>query len=51
VLVEERNNFMASRLAQIIYRFPEKKIIAFIGAGHEKEILTLVKKYINLEDK
>ncbi len=50
VIVEERNSFMASRLAQIIYRFPEKKIVAFIGAGHEKEIINLVKKYINAED-
>ena len=51
VLVEERNNFMAARLAQMIYRFPDKKIVAFIGAGHEKEILSLVKKYLNTETK
>lgn len=51
VIVEERNNFMASKLAQLIYRFPEKKVVAFIGAGHEKEILNLVKKYINLENR
>ncbi|MEK6857539.1 MAG: TraB/GumN family protein [Nanoarchaeota archaeon] len=50
VIVEERNSFMASKLAQLIYRFPEKKVVAFIGAGHEKEILSLVKKYINAED-
>lgn len=47
VLVEERNNFMASKLASMLYQFPNKKIVAVVGAGHEAEIIALVKKYIN----
>jgi pheromone shutdown-related protein TraB len=44
VLVEERNRIMAKNLAKICKRNPDKKILAIIGAGHEKEILELVKE-------
>ncbi|MBW2996054.1 TraB/GumN family protein [Candidatus Woesearchaeota archaeon] len=43
VLVEERNKVMAANLKNIMEHFPDKKIIAIIGAGHEQDILNLVK--------
>lgn len=42
VLVEERNMFMASRLAGLLNANPGMKIIAVIGAGHEQELLDMV---------
>lgn len=44
VLVVERNSYMADRIAKLCMSFPDKKILAIIGAGHEKEILNLVKE-------
>jgi len=38
VLVEERNEVMVKALSQVQEENPEKKIIAFVGAAHEKEI-------------
>ncbi|MFT4304289.1 MAG: TraB/GumN family protein [Candidatus Woesearchaeota archaeon] len=46
ILVDERNKIMAKRLAIIIKTNPQKKIMAIVGAGHEKEMLELIKKYI-----
>ena len=46
VLVKERNEFMAQKLARIIQNYPEERIIAVVGAGHEKEIAQLLKSYI-----
>lgn len=46
VLVQERNEVMAQRLAKIMQDFPEKGILAVVGAGHEADILVLVKKYL-----
>jgi pheromone shutdown-related protein TraB len=46
VLVEERNRVMAHRLAHIVLERPDEKIVAVVGAGHEDEILRLVKKEI-----
>ncbi len=46
VLVQERNEVMAKRLAHIIKHRPEDKIVAVVGAGHEKEIAKLVKSYL-----
>lgn len=43
VLVVERNQIMAARLATIMKSYPIKKIVAVVGAGHETEILNLVK--------
>lgn len=40
VLVEERNQFMAGQLHNIIINNPEKKIVAVIGAGHEEDIVS-----------
>lgn len=46
VLVVERNHVMARRLAFIMKKEPDKEIIAIIGAGHEKEMLQLIKRYL-----
>ncbi|MBS3176284.1 TraB/GumN family protein [Candidatus Woesearchaeota archaeon] len=42
VLVDERNAYMAEQLSTLLSRNPEKKILAIIGAGHEKEIVDLI---------
>ena len=44
VLITERNDVMAQNLTSLLIKFPEEKIIAIIGAGHEKDILDLVKR-------
>lgn len=44
VLVEERNILMARRIDDLISRFPDKKIVAVVGAGHEEELLEFVRK-------
>jgi len=46
VLVEERNVYMARNLAGILTANPEKKVLAVVGAGHEEEIMDLVKLYL-----
>ncbi len=46
-LVVERNEFMAKQLVVLMKYEAEKPIIAVIGAGHVKEMLFLVKKYLN----
>ena len=45
VLVTERNHVMAKRLARIMEESLGKKIVAVVGAGHEEEIVALVKSY------
>lgn len=44
VLVSERNELMASHLSQIMKQNPGKKVLAVVGAGHEEEIVKLIKK-------
>lgn len=44
VLVLERNAFMAGRLSHIMRINPQKRIVAVVGAGHEEEIISLVKR-------
>lgn len=51
VLVKERNEYMAKRLATLIKLHPEENIIAVVGAGHEREIRKLLKKYLKLSGK
>ena len=46
VLITERNEVMASNLTNLLVRFPDEKIVAIVGAGHEKDILNLVKRKI-----
>ncbi len=35
---------MAKKLKQLMDNHPEKKILAIVGAGHEEEIVKLIKK-------
>lgn len=44
VLIKDRNYVMARNLAVLLQKYPEQKIVAVVGAGHEDEILKLVKK-------
>ena len=44
VLIEERNDYMASKLAKLIATDEGKTILAFVGAGHEEELIKLIKK-------
>jgi pheromone shutdown-related protein TraB len=43
VLVEDRNYFMANNLQRLLTLNPDKKILAIVGAGHEEEIIRLLK--------
>jgi len=45
VFIGDRNKFMARNLISIMRSNPEKKILAVVGAGHEDEILNLIKKH------
>lgn len=51
VLVQERNEYMAKRLAHIVAHYPEDTIVAVVGAGHEKEIARLLKSYVKNDAK
>jgi len=44
VLIEERNYYMARKLKGLISQFPDKKILAIVGAGHEEEIISILKE-------
>ena len=44
VLIEERNIVMAENLSALMEKNEDKKILAIVGAGHEDEILRLIKK-------
>ncbi|MBI2141174.1 TraB/GumN family protein [Candidatus Woesearchaeota archaeon] len=43
-LVTDRDNYMANMLARIIKMEPQSRIVAVVGAGHERELIRLVKK-------
>lgn len=43
-LIEERNIFMAKALYNLIEHNKNVTILALVGAGHEEEIITLIKK-------
>lgn len=47
VLVSERNEVMARRLARLMQSFPDQVVVAVVGAGHEKSIIQLVKKELS----
>lgn len=47
VLVHERNIYMAKQLSIIAKEKPELKILAVVGAGHEKEMMRLIKRYLS----
>ena len=44
VLVEERNKLMALKLRALMDNYPGIKIMAIVGAGHEDDLLALIKK-------
>jgi pheromone shutdown-related protein TraB len=44
VLVEERNKILALKLKTLLENYPDQKIMAVLGAGHEDEVLYLIKK-------
>lgn len=41
-LVEERNEHMAKNLYKLMNNYKEDKIVALVGAGHEKEMVRLI---------
>jgi pheromone shutdown-related protein TraB len=43
-LVKERNNVMATNLYKMMLAEPEKKVLAVVGAGHEEEMIEMIKK-------
>lgn len=43
-LIKERNEYMAKALYKLITTHPDKTILAVVGAGHEEEIIRLVKE-------
>ncbi|MBU3941576.1 MAG: TraB/GumN family protein [Nanoarchaeota archaeon] len=47
VLIDERNKIMARNLSYLMNEHPEKNILAVVGAGHEEEIVELIKKDFN----
>ncbi|MBI4144264.1 TraB/GumN family protein [Candidatus Woesearchaeota archaeon] len=50
VLVQERNQYMAKKLAIIMKKNPNKHVLAVIGAGHEEDVSTQAKEYLNKID-
>lgn len=44
VLIEERNEVMARNIVAVMNTFPDKGVLAIVGAGHEEELMMLVKK-------
>lgn len=46
VLISERDSYMAQKLATLMMHYPDKKIVAFVGAGHKKGILKELEKRI-----
>ena len=44
VLIEERNQVIAFNLKNLMQENPLSKIVAVIGAGHEEEVMSLIKK-------
>ncbi len=51
VLVEERNKVMAKNLAKLMKEDVNKKILAVVGAGHEEDLLDLIKEELKAKDK
>jgi len=47
VLISERNSVMAKNLKYLTEKFPDKKIIAIMGAGHEKGVKEILENQIN----
>jgi pheromone shutdown-related protein TraB len=45
IIIKERNEYMANKLQVLMEKNPEKKMMAVVGAGHEEEIIDLIKSY------
>ena len=43
VLIEERNYVMSKNLYKLMSKYPDKKILAVVGAGHEEGIFEIIK--------
>ncbi len=50
VLIKERNEVMAKKLVRLMKTKEDEKILAIVGAGHEEEIVDLIKKNLNKVD-
>ena len=44
ILIEERNDVMAHNLIRLMKKDPDKKILAIVGAGHEDELIRIIKE-------
>ena len=44
VLIEERNQIMSKNIYGLMNHFPDHEIVAVIGAGHEEDMLELIKQ-------
>lgn len=42
-LIKERDAYMAKALYSLTAKYPNKKIVAVVGAGHEQDIINLIK--------
>ncbi len=45
ILIHDRNKFMATNLHNISLKFPDKNILAVVGAGHVSGMIELLNKY------
>jgi len=46
VLIKERNEVMAHNLAKLMDKYEDKDILAVVGAGHEEDIISIIKAQI-----
>ncbi len=44
VLINDRNNLMAERIAELMEKNPDKKVFAIVGAGHIQGITEILKR-------
>ena len=44
VLIDERNYYMARKLKKLMADFPDKNILAIVGAGHEEAIMDILRE-------
>jgi pheromone shutdown protein TraB len=44
VLIEERNYYMARKIKHLMAEHADKKIVAVVGAGHEEDILAILRE-------
>ena len=51
VLISERNEFMAKALYKLMTLHPDKETVAVMGAGHEEDIVKLIKNESKLQSK